>query len=41
MDGPVEPVDRLRIAAIILIVLGIIETIVFALAVKYGFSFGG
>ena len=41
MDGSTEPLDRLRIAAIILIVLGIIETIVFALAVKYGFSFGG
>lgn len=41
MDGSAEPLDRLRIAAIILIVLGIIETIIFALAFKYGFSFGG
>ncbi len=41
MDESTKPLDRLRIAAIILIVLGIIETIVFALAVKYGFSFGG
>jgi hypothetical protein len=41
MHGAAEPIDRLRIAAIVLIVLGIIETIVFALAIKYGFSFGG
>lgn len=41
MDGAAEPLDRLRIAAIILIVLGIVETIVFALAFNYGFSFGG
>ena len=41
MNVAAEPLDRLRVAAIILIVLGIVETIVLALAFKYGFGFGG
>ena len=41
MEESAGPLDRLRIAAIILIVIGIIETTVFALALKFGFSFVG